>query len=305
MNIENVKEIIETYAAKTTAKFGIYFKDLKTGESYGHGEEDAYPSASVFKVFVLAQLMKMVGEGKCTLDDRIPLRESDKSAGSGLLRDLQSGLNLTLRDYATLMMIISDNTAADFLWRFTGRDNIVKEVLEPLGLTKTKVDLPCAPLCAICYGIPADTGYKEFGLLALEHANKLRMTEPFLCTMKEDDTTSPADVAKMLELMYAGQWVSPECSAVALDIMKKCQTNRRIPRLLPENITVAHKTGSMDRVANDAGIIYTPAGDYILAMFFNGNTATQEEYDVNENGHFGEDIMANISKEIFEEYNGK
>ena len=58
----------------------------------------------------------------------------------------------------------------------------------------------------------------------------------------------------------------------------------------------------MDRVANDAGIVYTSAGDYILTMFFNGNTATQEEYDANEDGDFGADLMAEISREIFEEY---
>jgi len=302
MKIQEIAAIINKYEAKTTAKFGVYFKDLKTGENCGAGENEAYPSASVFKVFVLAQLMKMVGEGKCALTDRIPMRESDKSIGSGLIRKLDAGLNLTLKDYATLMMIISDNTAADFLWRFTGRDNIVNEVIEPLGLTKTKADLPCAELCAICYGIPADTNYKDFHNLAAKNVNKLRMTEPYLCTMEKDDATSPLDVAKVLELMYKGQWVDPQCSAQAMDIMKICETNSRIPRLLPEDTVVAHKTGTMDRVANDAGVVYTPAGDYILAMFYNGNTASQDEYDNNPDGDFGSDLMANLSKEIFDSY---
>ena len=304
MKIENIKAIIEKYAAKTTSKFGIYFKDLKTGESYGHGEAEAYPSASVFKVYVLAQLMKMVAEGKCTLQDRLPMKESDKSAGSGLMKLLDAGLNMTLKDYATMMIIISDNTAADFLWRYVGRENIINDVIKPLGLTKTKVDLPCAPLCAICYGIPADTGYKDFGRLARKNYNKLRMTEPFLCTMEMDDITSPLDVAKMLELFYRGEWCTPEVSAEAISIMKKCDTNGRIPRYLPDETEVAHKTGTMDRVANDAGIIYTEEGDYILAMFFNGNTGTQEEYDSHD-GSLGSDLMANISKEIFEEYTAK
>lgn len=305
MNIENIKSIIEKHAAKTTSRFGVYFKDLKTGESYGYNENDAYPSASVFKVFVLAQLMKMVAEGKCALEDRVPMRESDKSIGSGLIRFLDAGLDLTLKDYATLMIIISDNTAADFLWRYVGRENIINDVIKPLGLTKTKVDLPCAPLCAICYGIPADTGYKEFGALAKDNYNKLRMTEPYLCTMDMDDITSPTDVAKVLELFYRGEWVNPEVSAEAINILKKCQTNARIPRFLPEETEVAHKTGTMDRVANDAGIVYTKAGDYILTMFYNGNTASQEEYDANPEGDFGSDLLAEISRDVFAEYTAK
>ena len=65
---------------------------------------------------------------------------------------------------------------------------------------------------------------------------------------------------------------------------------------------VAHKTGSMDRVANDVGIVYTPKGDYILAMFYNGNTATQEEYDSNKDLHISEEVLAQLCGEIYSIY---
>ena len=58
----------------------------------------------------------------------------------------------------------------------------------------------------------------------------------------------------------------------------------------------------MDKVANDCGIVYTAKGDYILCLFYNGNTASQEEYDANKKGRFSDGLLAEISKEIYAAY---
>ena len=80
--------------------------------------------------------------------------------------------------------------------------------------------------------------------------------------------------------------------------MKSCQTNSRIPRYLPIGVDVAHKTGTLDKLNADIGIVYTPAGDYILCLFYNGNLASEEDYAANA----GDDYLADLSKEIFEAY---
>ena len=84
--------------------------------------------------------------------------------------------------------------------------------------------------------------------------------------------------------------------------MKRCHTNSRIPRHLPKGTEVAHKTGTMDKVANDVGVVYTDKGDYLLCMFYNGNTATREEYDANIKGRLSDNLLADISRDIYAEY---
>lgn len=304
MQIEMIQEIIDRNVAETTAHVGVLFKDLKTDEQAGIAASDAFPTASVFKIFILAELFRQIELGTVRFTDRLEMTEEMRSCGSSIMRQLDAGCCLTIKDLATLMMIVSDNTATDLLFKLVGRDNIRKNVIDALGLTKTKADLPCKILVPVCYGMKAGTSYDDFYRLYPGLKDKLHNTEPYLCTMKEDDVTSPEDVSKVLELMYRGEWVTPERSEQALSIMKKCQTNTRIPARLPYGVSVAHKTGSMDRVSNDAGIVYTEKGDYILSLFFNGNTASKEEYDRSVDCAFADGLMAKISREIYDEYTG-
>jgi hypothetical protein len=58
----------------------------------------------------------------------------------------------------------------------------------------------------------------------------------------------------------------------------------------------------MDKVANDCGIAYTEKGDYILCLFYNGNVASQEEYDANYRGRMSDGLLAKISREVYDAY---
>ena len=87
-----------------------------------------------------------------------------------------------------------------------------------------------------------------------------------------------------------------------LKIMKACQTNTRIPKLLPLGTPVAHKTGTLDKLMVDGGIVYTPKGDYILCLFYNGPLASREDYDKNYLGRDGEQYLAELSREIYDAY---
>ena len=299
MTIANIRQVIEDHASRGTGRFGVYFKDLQTGEAAEYHADEPLQSASVFKVFVLAEMFRQIKEGKFALQDRFPLKTEDKSEGSGVLRLLDDGMELTLRDYATLMMIISDNTAADFLFKLVGRDSILEHVIKPLGLSTVKCDLACSDLVSTCYQMKPGETFVELMERGLPD---LRNTAPFTCGLEQIDECSVKDVSKVLELFYRGEWMGKEYDDEALDILKACQTNARIPKYLPKGTIVAHKTGSMDRVANDAGIVYTPHGDYILSMFYNGNTASVEEYDSNDHAYFSEELLAHLSEAIYQEY---
>ena len=292
MNLQAIRAIAEQYQAKATGVLGVAFTDLKTGESFTINGDRELPTASTFKVFLLAEFLRQCESSKYNLMDRHELKAEFVSPGSGILDEIQPGLNLTLLDYARLMMMLSDNTATDYLYHLTGRDNIRKNVIEGFGLDKTKCDYPCKELIKIYY----DPSKK------LPGESRWLNTEDFRCTSAKNDSTSPEDMEKVLHMVYDKTLFSPWVSEQMVDIMKRCQTNSRIPKYLPNGIEVAHKTGTVDKVANDCGIVYTPKGDYILCLYYNGNVATPEEYDANVKGIFSDTLLAELSRDIFTEY---
>ncbi len=296
MKIDSIRAIAEKYRDSVTGNLGVGFTDLKTGESFSLMGDTEFPSASTFKVYVLAELFRQAQEGKFKMSDRHLLTDEIKSIGSGVFYNLQAGLNPTLQDYATLMMIISDNTATDFLFDFVGRDNIKKHVLDPLGLTNTKCDYPCKKLIALYYQSESEDTFSE------SFNQSFRNTPAYLCQTPENDSTSPNDMMKIFRLIYEKKLFTPWVCDEMLNIMKQCQTNSRIPKFLPGNVEVAHKTGTIDRVANDCGIVYSPKGDYILTLFYNGNLASEEEYNRNANGNMSDALLADISRDIYAEY---
>ena len=292
MNLQAIRAIAEHYQAKATGDLGVAFTDLKTGEGFTINGSKELPTASTFKVYLLAEFLRQCEEGKFALTDRHELKAEFVSPGSGILDELQPGLNLTLLDYARLMMMLSDNTATDYLYHLVGRDHIQKNVIEGFGLDKTKCDYPCKQLIAAYF----DPSKK------LPGESRWLNTEDYLCTAAQNDSTSPENMEKVLRMVYDKALFSPWVSEQMVDIMKRCHTNSRIPKHLPRGIEVAHKTGTMDKVANDCGIVYTEKGDYILCLFYNGNVATAEEYDANVKGSFSDTLLAELSRDIFTEY---
>lgn len=292
MNIQAIRAVAERYRDTVTGDLGVAFTDLKTGEGFALNADLEMPAASAFKVFLLAELLRQCEAGRFNLMDRHELKEEFYSPGSGVLIDLLPGMNLTLLDYARLMMMLSDNTATDYLYHLVGGENIRKNIIEPYGLTRTKCDYPCKLLIDTYFDSSKKVGGERCWL----------NTEDYRCTTATNDSTSPADMEKTLRLMYQGKLVSPWVSEQMVDIMKRCHTNSRIPRHLPRGTEVAHKTGTMDKVANDVGVVYTDKGDYVLCLFYNGNTGTREEYDANIKGRLSDNLLADISRDMYAEY---
>ena len=293
MNIEAIRAVAEKYDGMTTGDLGLLFTDLKTGETVTVNPDKELPAASTFKVFLLAEFLRQCEEGKFSLMDRHELKEEFVSPGSGVLCDLLPGMNLTLMDYARLMMMLSDNTATDYLYSLTGRDNIKNNVIDAFGLTNTKCDYPCKLLIETYF----DPAHK-----VEQGERNWRNTDDYRCLTPTNDSTSCNDMAKVLKMAYDKALFSPWVSEQMIDIMKRCHTNSRIPKELPRDVEVAHKTGTMDKVANDCGIVYTEKGDYILCLFYNGNVATQEEYDANKKGRMSDGLLAEISRDIYAAY---
>jgi beta-lactamase class A len=112
--------------------------DLGSGEHIGRDEDDVMPTASLIKVPILIGLYQAVNDGCLALDDRIRLRDEHRFPGSGVLQHMASGAELSVRDAAVLMIIISDNTATNMVADLVGHD-FINQQQRRMGLEKTTV----------------------------------------------------------------------------------------------------------------------------------------------------------------------
>lgn len=101
-----------------------------------------------------------------------------------------------------------------------------------------------------------------------------------------DPTSTAADIALFYEKLYHGELGTPENTTKMLDLLAGQQINDRIPKYLPKNTKILHKTGELDGVKHDAGIVKAPKGDYIIVLMSDTNNpqaAAEREAQVSKN----------------------
>ncbi len=291
-----VENLFHQAQSKGTGRLAAGFMDLTTGEAVYLNGDISSPTASVYKIFVLCQLFHMQKERKLSFCHKHILSEQEKSIGSGVLEKEPAGTEHSLMDYIMLMMSVSDNTATDYLVSLAGKENIRINVLEALELNNSKCDLNCMENLTGCY----NTTLEEYRKMCESDSwYDSYMGSYFLCQEEKNNQTTPKDMVKLLSLMNQGQAIDPDSDRQMLDIMAQCKTNARIPALLPDSVRVEHKTGTIDHLANDVGIVRTHKGDYILALFYNGNIGSREEYTSTSFSEVGNKILSELSFDIY------
>ncbi|HWF85564.1 MAG TPA: serine hydrolase, partial [Vicinamibacterales bacterium] len=128
---------VHDIAAHVDGVVGYEILDLTSGERVGHLEGDVFPTASTIKLAVVYELFKQADEGRIKLEDRITLDHTKAVGGSGVLHEMGMP-TLSIRDYATLMVMLSDNTATNVLIDLVGMENVTKR-MQGLGLGSTKL----------------------------------------------------------------------------------------------------------------------------------------------------------------------
>lgn len=292
--IGQLKTLFEETAKTVTGPLGIGFKDLNSGEELYYNGDMVFPMASVYKIFVLCELFRKQKEGTFSFADRHTLLESEKRIGSGILELIGEGAVLSMMDYTMLMMVISDNTSTALLQKYTPAEDIQAHLIKPLELRDT-LYVPGAGLCDF-YGVTVEEYRKITSEGGRFHA---RNGSYFRCVEPKNKQSSPRDLLKILSLLQEGRLIDAQSDRQILDIMLKCQTNDRIPKKLPAGVRVAHKTGSIDHLANDCGIVYTDCGNYVLTLFYNGNLASEEEYEGSEWTAVGNRLLSGLSAEVY------
>ncbi|MFH1504830.1 MAG: serine hydrolase [Candidatus Omnitrophota bacterium] len=230
----SLKNDIEKQALSFKTDYSFFVKDLGFwGLESKFKEEERFAAASLIKLPILAAAFKAVSEGKISLNDAVFIRKEDITGGSGKLKKYRLPHQLTFKELLELMITVSDNTAANKVIELVELDYINKSFKE-LGL--------------------ADT------ILVRE------MMDFSLRSSGVENYTSSRDITHILEKIYNKTFISEEFSYLALSFLKKQKVNDRLPYYLPKETVVAHKTGLERGVVHDAGIVFSPAGNYIICI---------------------------------------
>ncbi|MCG0276220.1 MAG: class A beta-lactamase-related serine hydrolase [Thermosediminibacteraceae bacterium] len=211
----------------------VIIHDLKDGEKIFINEEKVYPSASIIKLWILWKLYKEVERGKIDLSQEIILKDEIKAGGFGVLQYLHSGLNPSIKDLATLMIILSDNTATNVLIDILDI-NAINEEIKQLGMTNTVLQRKMM-----------DLGAKAKEL---------------------DNFTSAKDTYLILKNIAKGEGISSASRQEILDILLKQQCNNKLPLLMPAGTKFAHKTGDLPSIEHDAGILFVNEREIIVVV---------------------------------------
>ena len=210
--------------AQQPGHVGFYYKDLTDGSSAGFQEYEPIVAASVIKIPILVEFFEQMQEGTLFPDEEFVIRQEDKLPSCGALNYMHTGLHVSALDLATLMIILSDNTATNLLIKRVGMDNVNRR-MRMLG----------------CQGI-------TLRRLLFDSEASARGIE---------NTVTAYDIALLLRKMQEGELPYSE---KMLQILRNQRLNGKIPFFLsPCEIPVAHKTGEDDGITHDAGIIYGKA----------------------------------------------
>jgi len=277
---------VELVSKVTDGVVGVSATHIESGRTISIRGSEPFPMASSVKVPFAVQLLSLVDEGKTTLGKMVSLAPPDLPPGSGKLTELffHPGFSLSLENYLELMLVISDNTAADVVLREDGGATAVTARMKSLGFPGIRVDRNIAILIADFSGatrIPPETEWNRdmwepiFDAVPQhEHmaARRAQWADP-------RDTATPDDMTRLLVRIWKKDLLAPKSAAELLAVMERCQTGKaRIKGLLPQGTVVAHKTGTLGGVADDVGVITLPgdAGHVALSVFTKGSNKPEE-----------------------------
>ncbi|MDF2674226.1 MAG: putative beta-lactamase [Clostridiales bacterium] len=207
-------------------------KNLSSGELLSYGENEVISSASLIKIPIMGEVLRQVSEGSLSLEQRIIVNWEDKVPFS-ILTELSTGNSYTLKDLITLMIIQSDNTATNILIDLVGMDSINNFICNN-GLSSTVL------------------GRKMMDFNARKEGR--------------DNYTTAMDMANILEKIYNKELVNKDSSILMMDILKKQLDNSMIRLFIPEETVIAHKTGGLDGIEHDTGIVLSEECDYIISV---------------------------------------
>jgi len=272
VQMERLRDHLQEMVNAFPGTMGVAVYDIAAAKMILINGDKLFPMASAYKIPILVEVFRQAEAGKFSLDDRVELTADDRTLGSGVLTLMAPGLKPTIRDLATLMIILSDNQATDILLGKVGAENVTA-TMRRFGLNNIRVDRTTFELIRDYIAL-IDESAKDKTKQQLMSRPRLNTATPervakadaeFSRIMK--DVASPHDMARLLEMIVKGKAASEDSCRQMMTILNRQQFNQRLPRYLPENTGFAHKTGTIGSTTNDAGVMFVRGNAVALVVF--------------------------------------
>jgi beta-lactamase class A len=272
--VSQLRTQLQSIRQKFPGNLSIYMKNLSTGDEIALDADTVYETFSVIKLAIAAEVLREAEAGKLSLSDRIAITPADRRLPSGVLYALDPGLQPTVRDLLTLMIIISDNEATDLLAGKVGRPNVTA-YMHSLGLKKTSLQFSDLDWDRTWLG-SLDPSYKKASgdqtiNFPFGKYSDTQVSAAFGHTIYDAGIyfghSTTREIGQLLQWAAEGKLVSKNASELLLGIMEKQQVNDRFPRYL-QDTRIAHKTGDgQPFIANDAGVLWVKGQPIVLVVF--------------------------------------
>jgi len=232
-------------------------------------------AASLIKVPLLVHALNKVAQGELDLGQRLSLKAEDQVGGSGVLHRFQAGLEPSLHDLLTLMIIVSDNTATNL-------------IIDLLGIGAAN-------------NFITDIGMKHTRLVG-----KLQVSEAEQNSAQQRgqrNTTTAADMLGVLVGLERGELLPQALRETALTILKQQQFTEALGRYLPTDaelssdpVTVASKSGCLRGLWHDAALVYSKASEPLYALVVMTEASQDRSYSWEQEGMM---LIAKLSDHIY------
>jgi beta-lactamase class A len=212
---------------------GVAIEDLTTGNHIFLHADEVFAQASSIKIAVLAELYRQAQQAKLKLTDLYTEQASDLVPDSDIMGGLTPGVTrITMRDLATMMVAVSDNSATNVLIDRVGMEN-VNAMLDSLGLSHTRLRRKMMDLDAAKHG--------------------------------RENISTPSEMMTLLAALYRGKVLNKEMES---DFFTMLSTGKDswIPRDLPADLKIADKPGELEAVRNDSGIVFVEGRPYVICV---------------------------------------
>jgi len=214
---------------------GYTIKDLATGEKFERLPDTVFPEASSIKLTILLELLRQAQEGKTSLEEKHLLRRSEMTEGDTepILTMLGDGtVSMSLRDLATFMVVLSDNTATNILIDRLGMENINAGAAR-LGLGETKL--------------------------------RRRMIDLEAAKRGGENVSTPREMVTLLEKIRGGQALDAAHAKEYWRLLS-LPKDSEFHKALPENAAIADKPGALEGVRCDTGLIEIPGHPLAISV---------------------------------------
>ncbi len=246
-----LQSVVEQSLNMVSERYGIYIKNLNSGESLNIREKESFEAGSLYKLWVMGAVFEKIKNGDLKEDDKLEVDIEDINKRFEISQEdaeMKEGhLQFTISSAIRQMITISHNYAALMLLTKISSTE-VGNFLKKYSLNSSSMELPIR--------------------------------------------TTASDLGSYLEKLYLGEIINKEYSEKMINLMIEQNINNRLPKYLPKDTPVAHKTGDIGYFEHDAGIIYTPKGDYIIVVL------TESDFPSD-----ADEKIAELSKAVYEYFN--